>query len=69
MTLAINYLKRGLAHKETQFARDALEAELQYVTNPTVPNKTEWLCKDSLYHSLLNFKAQKKSLFHQAVVL
>lgn len=31
MSMAINDLKRGLVHKELQLAKEALEAEFQYI--------------------------------------
>lgn len=35
MMVAINDLKRGLAHNEMQLAKEALKAELQYINNPS----------------------------------
>lgn len=63
MTLANNDLKRGLAHNETQLASDALEAELQYVSDLSRSNRAEWMCKECLYNSLMASKAQKKAFF------
>lgn len=62
MTLVINDLKWGLAHKALQLAKDALKAEVQYVKNPSRSNKAEWMDKEHLYHFLLTSKAQKKKL-------
>lgn len=43
MTLAINYLKQGLAHNELRLAKEALEALLQCINDPSRSNRAEWL--------------------------
>lgn len=63
MTQAINDLKRGLAHNELRLAKEALEAELQYINDPSRSNRAEWLCRERLYNSLMSSKAQKKAFF------
>lgn len=60
MTLTINDLKWGFAHRELQLAEDALEAVLQYIKNFSGPNKVGWLCKDCL---LAHLQSPKKAFF------